>query len=150
VILKGFYEMEFLKRILNTDDDKSTILIRFIVGYIFIMEGIQKFVYSDSLGVGRFIKIGIPYPEIMAPFVGICEIVFGTFILIGFLTRLSAIPQIVIILTALFSTKLHILLDKGLLMFSHDSRNDLLILFGLLFLLMKGAGAFSIDRKIID
>jgi putative oxidoreductase len=150
VILKGFYEMEFLKRILNTDDDKSTILIRFIVGYIFIMEGIQKFVYSDSLGVGRFIKIGIPYPEIMAPFVGICEIVFGTFILIGFLTRLSAIPQIVIILTALFSTKLHILLDKGLLTFSHDSRNDLLILFGLLFLLMKGAGAFSIDRKIID
>ena len=142
--------MEFLKRILNTDDDKSTILIRFIVGYIFIMEGIQKFVYSDSLGVGRFIKIGIPYPEIMAPFVGICEIVFGTFILIGFLTRLSAIPQIVIILTALFSTKLHILLDKGLLTFSHDSRNDLLILFGLLFLLMKGAGAFSIDRKIID
>ncbi len=142
--------MKSLNKILCTDTDKTTIIIRFIVGYIFVMEGIQKFVYSDELGVGRFIKIGIPAPEIMAPFVGVCEIVFGTFILIGFLTRLAAIPQIIIMLTALSTTKLSVLMEKGILTFSHDSRNDLLMLFGLIFILIKGAGAFSVDKKIIN
>lgn len=142
--------MKFLNKILCSDNDKTTILIRFIVGYVFIMEGIQKFVYSDSLGVGRFIKIGIPYPEIMAPFVGVCEIVFGSFILVGFLTRLATIPQIIIMITALTTTKLSILMEKGLLTFSHDSRNDLLMLFGLTFILIKGAGAFSIDQRITN
>lgn len=142
--------MKFWNNLLRTEDDKAIILIRFIVGYIFIMEGIQKFVYSESLGVGRFIKIGIPFPEIMAPFVGICEIFFGTCILLGFFTRLAVIPQIIIMLVALGSTKIAILLNKGLLTFSHDARNDLLMLFGLIFLLIKGAGACSLDRKIFN
>jgi uncharacterized membrane protein YphA (DoxX/SURF4 family) len=137
-----------LNRILKTDNDKAVILIRFIVGYVFIMEGIQKFVYSDKLGVGRFIKIGIPAPEILAPFVGVCEIVFGKFILVGFLTRLATIPQIIIMLTALATTKLTVLMERGVLTFSHDSRNDLLMLFGLLFILIKGAGAFSVDQSL--
>lgn len=140
--------MKSLNRILKTDNDKAVILIRFIVGYVFIMEGIQKFVYSDKLGVGRFIKIGIPAPEILAPFVGVCEIVFGTFILVGFLTRLATIPQIIIMLTALATTKLTVLMERGVLTFSHDSRNDLLMLFGLLFILIKGAGAFSVDQSL--
>jgi len=81
----------------------------------------------------------------MAPFVGACEIVFGTFILFGFLTRIAAVPQIIIMLVALASTKFSVLMEKGLLTFSHDARNDLLMLFGLIFLLMKGAGASSFD-----
>ena len=133
---------------LSTDLDKTTVIIRFIVGYVFIMEGIQKFVYSDKLGIGRFIKIGIPFPEVMAPAVGLCEMLFGSFILLGFLTRLATIPQIIIMLTALVTTKLNVLMEKGLLTFSHDSRNDLLMLFGLIFILIKGAGAFSLDQKI--
>lgn len=141
--------MKFLNRFMKTDSDRATFLIRFIVGYVFIMEGIQKFVYSDTLGVGRFIKIGIPYAEVMAPLVGVFEIIFGTFILIGFVTRLAAIPQIIIMLTALTTTKLSILSEKGLLTFSHDARNDLLMLFGLIFLLIKGSGAISIDQKIL-
>lgn len=141
--------MKSWSNVLSTDNDRTTILIRFIVGYVFIMEGIQKFVYSDKLGVGRFIKIGIPFPEIMAPIVGVCEIVFGSFILVGFLTRLATIPQIIIMLTALASTKISILLEKGILTFSHDSRNDLLMLFGLIFILIKGAGAFSVDSNLI-
>lgn len=141
--------MKFLNSLMKTDSDRATILIRFIVGYIFITEGIQKFVYSDSLGVGRFIKIGIPYPEIMAPFVGGCEIIFGSFIFVGFLTRLATLPQIIIMLTALATTKLAVLSEKGLLTFSHESRNDLLILFGLIFILIKGAGSLSVDYKLI-
>ncbi|MFN8370685.1 MAG: DoxX family protein [Bacteriovoracaceae bacterium] len=131
----------------KTDGDFATFLIRFIVGYVFITEGIQKFIYSDSLGVGRFIKIGIPHPEVMAPLVGSCEIVFGFFILIGFLVRLVTIPQIIIMLTALATTKVPIYQEKGFFTFSHEARTDLLMLFSLIFLLIKGAGAISLDRK---
>ncbi len=141
--------MKYLNAILKTDQDKTTILIRFIVGYVFITEGIQKFVYSDALGVGRFVKIGIPYPEIMAPFVGSCEILFGLAILIGLLIRLATIPQIIIMLTALATTKITVLAEKGVLTFSHEARNDLLMLFSLIFLLIKGAGANSIDSKMV-
>lgn len=141
--------MKLLNRLRKTDCDKATILIRCIVGYVFVTEGIQKFVYSDSLGVGRFMKIGIPYPEVMAPFVGSCEILFGSFIILGFLIRVAAIPQIIMMLTALATTKLPVLAEKGLLTFSHEARTDLLMLIGLVFLLIKGSGAFSIDRRVV-
>jgi putative oxidoreductase len=141
--------MKLLNRLRKTDCDKATILIRCIVGYVFVTEGIQKFVYSDSLGVGRFMKIGIPYPEVLAPFEGSCEILFGSFIILGFLIRVAAIPQIIIMLTALATTKLPVLAEKGLLTFSHEARTDLLMLIGLVFLLIKGSGAFSIDRRVV-
>jgi putative oxidoreductase len=135
-------------KIFFTDQDKATILIRFIVGYVFLMEGIQKFVYSDKLGVGRFTKIGIPIPEIMAPTVGCFEIICGLCFLIGLMVRVSAIPSLVIMVTAISTTKLAVLMQNGLLTFSHEARNDLLMIFCILFLLIKGAGAFSIDHRL--
>ena len=73
----------------------ATILVRLMVGGVFLSEGIQKFLFRDALGVGRFAKIGIPYPEVMAPFVGICEIACGSLLIPGLLTRLAAIPMII-------------------------------------------------------
>jgi putative oxidoreductase len=134
--------------IFATDRDRTTILIRLVVGYVFVTEGIQKFVYDDALGTGRFAKIGIPAPEILGPFVGGCEIVFGIGLLLGFAVRVAAVPMIVVMLTALATTKLPVLRDKGLLTFSHEARNDLLMLFGCVFLLIKGAGAFGLDRRL--
>jgi len=64
-----------------------------MIDCVFLTEGIQKFLFSESLGVGRFIKIGIPAPEIIAPFVGVVEIVCGVHVLIGLITRLAAIPH---------------------------------------------------------
>jgi uncharacterized membrane protein YphA (DoxX/SURF4 family) len=132
------------------DKDHSVIWIRFIVGIIFISEGLQKFLFQDTLGIGRFIKIGIPYPEFSAPFVAFCEITFGFFILIGFATRIAFFPQIIIMIVALISTKLSILLNNEILPFLHEARNDLLIAFGLIFLFHKGSGAFSIDEFITN
>lgn len=133
------------ERFFQTDADPATVIIRSIVGYIFVAEGLQKFLYSDALGVRRFLKIGIPYAEVMAPLVGICEIFFGGLIFVGALTRLATLPQIVIMLVALATTKLSLLGSQGLLPFTHEARNDLLMLFGLIFLLKKGAGAYSVD-----
>jgi uncharacterized membrane protein YphA (DoxX/SURF4 family) len=145
---------------MGTDADKATMLIRFLVGVVFVSEGIQKFLYAEYLGAGRFAGIGIPYPEIMGPFVGFVEIGCGAMILLGFYTRLAAIPLIVTMLVAIFTTKIPILLgtefmgfalrplrNYGLLSMLHESRNDLAMLIGSIFLLIKGGGKWSIDRK---
>ena len=96
---------------MSTNAPAATILIRLIVGLVFLSEGIQKFIYPAELGVGRFTKIGIPAPEFFAPFVGVVEIVCGSLLIIGLMTRLAAVPLIIDMLVAIASTKIPILLD---------------------------------------
>ena len=81
--------MTFIRKMLATHAPATVVLIRLIVGAVFLSEGIQKFLFAESLGVGRFTKIGIPAPELTAPFVGVCEIVCGGFFLVGLLTRFA-------------------------------------------------------------
>jgi uncharacterized membrane protein YphA (DoxX/SURF4 family) len=121
------------------------LLVRMIVGCVFLSEGIQKFLFSDSLGVGRFIKIGIPAPEVMAPFVGVVEIVCGALILIGLFTQLAAVPLIVDMLVAISTTKIPILLEKGFWAMTHEARVDWSMLLGSVFLLLVGGGRWSAD-----
>src|SRR2546425_2307518 len=71
---------------------KAVLLIRILVGWVFLSEGIQKFLFPESLGVGRFTKIGIPLPQLMAPFVGVTEIICGGLLLVGLFTDLPAFP----------------------------------------------------------
>ena len=76
------------------------------LGWVFLSEGIQKFLFPDSLGVGRFVKIGIPWPQVMAPFVGVVEIVCGSLLSMGLITRLVTVPLLIDISVALYSTKI--------------------------------------------
>ena len=85
----------------------------------------------------------------MAPFVGTVEIVFGAFILIGFLTRLSTMPLLVTISVAIATTKIPRLLDRGFWDAAHEARTDISMLLGLLFLLIVGAGSWSLDHKLM-
>ena len=55
---------------------RSTLIMRLMVGGVFLSEGILKFVYTNQ-GVGRFTKLGIPLPDLTATFVGSLEIVGG-------------------------------------------------------------------------
>ena len=152
--------MSTLGRFNRTEAPASVLLIRLMVGGVFLTEGLQKFLYPDQLGVGRFTKIGIPSPELMAPFVGVVEIVCGGLLLLGLLTRLAAVPLLVDISTAIVSTKIPILLGHsfwglalaklphyGFLSMMHEARTDLSMLLGLVFLLILGAGAWSVDAK---
>ncbi len=131
-----------------TSAPASTLLIRLMVGGVFLSEGIQKFLFADQVGAGRFAKIGLPSPEILGPLVGAGEIVFGALVLAGFLTRLAVLPLLVIMSVALYSTKLPILLDEGFWKVAHDSRNDTCMVLGSLFLLIVGAGKWSLDHRI--
>jgi len=126
----------------------SVLLIRLMVGAVFLSEGIQKFLFPDALGVGRFIKIGIPAPHILAPFVGSVEIVCGLLVLIGLLNRLAAIPLIVVISVAITSTKIPMLLHDGFWKMAHEARADWCMLLGLIFLVLVGAGKWSVDDRL--
>jgi putative oxidoreductase len=124
---------------------KAILLVRILVGWVFLSEGIQKFIFPEALGVGRFVKIGIPWPQIMAPFVGVVEIVFGSLLLIGLMTRLAAIPLLIDICVALYSTKIVTLGKNGVWGTLHEARTDVSMLLGLIFLLFVGGGTWSLD-----
>ena len=123
-------------------------MIRLAVGAVFVSEGIQKFINPAEVGAGRFTKIGLPNPEFLATFVGSFEIICGTLVVLGLLTRLAVIPLIVIMLVAISSTKIPILLDKGFWAMAHESRTDFAMLLGSIFLLSVGAGKLSLDSYL--
>lgn len=139
--------MNLFQRIISTGAPASVILIRLSVGAVFLSEGIQKFINPADVGAGRFAKIGLPNPEFLAPFVGTFEIFCGILILLGLFTRLAAAPLLIIILTAILSTKIPILFDKGFWGTAHEARTDYAMLLGLIFLLIVGAGVFSLDAR---
>jgi putative oxidoreductase len=132
-------------RLLASDAPAAVLLIRLLVGAVFVSEGIQKFLFPADLGVGRFTKIGLPSPEVLAPFVGVVEIVGGLLLLLGLLTRLAALALLVDMLVAIATTKLPILLKEGVWKMAHEARTDWSMLLGALFLLLVGAGAWSLD-----
>lgn len=144
----------------STNNDPAVILIRLAVGLaVFVPEGLQKLLFPELLGAGRFAGIGIPWPEFFGPFVGIVETVCGLFIVAGFLTRAATLPLIVTMIVALLSTKLPILLGHDWWIFhlrelsrygfwsaQHEARTDVVMLLSLIFLLIAGSGGWSIDR----
>ena len=133
---------------LRTNAPRATILIRLLVGAVFLSEGIQKFLFPAALGVGRFVKIGIPAPQFFAPFVGVVEIVCGTLLIIGFITRLAAIPLLIDISVAIAMTKVPMLSRVGFWSTVHEARTDYCMRLGLVFLLLVGSGPLSIDARV--
>lgn len=140
----------FLRKILATNAPPATLLIRLMVGAVFLSEGIQKFLFPADVGAGRFAKIGLPSPETLGPFVGTFEILCGSLVLLGLLTRLAVLPLITIMLVAISATKVPILREEGFWKMAHDSRTDWSMLLGSLFLLLVGAGAWSIDAYLTE
>jgi putative oxidoreductase len=136
------------ERLLRTDAPAAVVLIRLLIGAVFLSEGIQKFLFPDQLGVGRFLKIGLPMPELLAPFVGTFEIVCGTLVLLGLLTRLAVIPLLVIMAVALTTTKWPMLGAQGFWYMAHETRTDWSMSLGSLFLLIVGAGPRSLDARL--
>jgi putative oxidoreductase len=134
-----------MRRFLATHAPAAVIITRLMVGGVFISEGIQKFLFPAEVGAGRFAKIGIPSPESVAPFVGCFEIGCGTLVLLGLLTRFAVIPLVIVMLTAIVTTKIPILLNDGFWKMAHEARADWSMLLGCLFLLIVGAGQWSMD-----
>jgi uncharacterized membrane protein YphA (DoxX/SURF4 family) len=151
----------YWKRILASDAPAGVILIRLLVGLVFVSEGVQKFLYPADLGPGRFEKIGFANPEALAYFVACFEVTCGALLVAGLFTRVAAIPLGMVMLTALATTKLPILLghdwwgfhvrrlpEYGFWAMAHEARTDWAMLLGSLYLLIVGGGRWSLDATL--
>jgi uncharacterized membrane protein YphA (DoxX/SURF4 family) len=123
----------------------AILAVRLSVGAIFFMEGVKKFLFVEQWGAGRFARLGIPAPHAMGPFVGAVEIICGFLVLLGLRTAWASIPLLVVISTAIVSTKIPILLKNGFWPMEAEARTDYSMLMGLIFLLLAGSGCLSLD-----
>ena len=150
-----------IQRLLRTDNSKVTIIVRLMVGAIFLSEGLQKFIFPAMRGAGRFEGMGFPHPEFFAQFVGVFEIACGILILIGLFTRFGALMMIITMTVAILVTKVPIAMGEsfgpfvlrelktyGFWSMAHEIRTDFAMWLGSLFLIIKGGGRWSVDRKI--
>jgi putative oxidoreductase len=143
------------------DGPRANLLIRLMAGSVFFWEGLMKFVFLNQ-GVGRFTKLGFPFPVFTAHFVGGLEIVGGIMLMLGLGTRLIAIPFIVEMLVAMLSTKPGIFLGTsplplppappqiGLWAVLHEIRSEYAQLVSTLFLLLSGPGPVSLDAALLS
>ncbi|OLE14543.1 MAG: DoxX family protein [Acidobacteria bacterium 13_1_20CM_4_56_7] len=137
-----------LSSLIDSCAPRSTILVRLLVGWVFLSEGIQKILFPATLGVGRFTKIGIPAAHFFAPFVGVVEIVCGTLLIVGLLARLAAFALLVNISVAILMTKIPMLAKVGFWATMHEARTDVCMWLGSLFLVIVGAGPWSLDQRM--
>jgi putative oxidoreductase len=123
------------------------LLLRVMVGWVFLSEGLQKFIFPGSLGTGRFAKIGIPLPQFTAPLVGVFEIVCGAMLILGVATLYAVIPLLIDIGVAIVTTKWPMVRHDGWWTAMHESRTDICMLLGLMAIACLGAGSWSFDRR---
>lgn len=135
-------------KLLYTDSSGGTFLVRIMVGIVFLQEGIQKFAFPVTHGAGRFSAIGIPFPTILAPFTGFLEIACSIMVLLGCFTRFFIFPLLVLVITSITAIKLPMLMGQGIWATWRAMRTDWCMLMGCLFLLFKGSGTWSLDRKL--
>ena len=134
-----------LFNLLNTDAPAATLVLRLLPGLVFFLEGIKKFMFPAEWGVGRFEKIGIIFPSVSAPFVGVVETVGGLLLIIGLFTRPAALFLLIDISVALLTTKFPLLTHKGFWPAEAEARADYSMFMSTLFLLIIGGGVTSLD-----
>lgn len=140
---------------------RGIVLVRLMVGTVFLTEGLQKFLLPAVRGPGRFEAIGFPNPAFWGYLVGVFETACGLLVLVGAGTRLAAMPLLVIMVVALVTTKAPVLTGQGFgpfeprelsrygfFSFTHESRTDWAMLLGSLFLILTGGGPWSVDRRL--
>jgi putative oxidoreductase len=127
----------------------AILAIRQGVGAVFLLEGIKKFLFPAQWGAGRFATIGIPSPHVMGPFVGAVEITCALLVLLGLRASLAAVPLLIVICTAIVTTKIPILLKDGFWRMEDAGRTDYAMLMGLIFLLFAGSGSLSLDAIMV-
>lgn len=134
---------------------RPVVAIRAATGAVFVVSGLLKFLYENQ-GVGRFTKIGLPSPALLASFVGGIEILCGALLLVGLLTRVAAVPLVIDMMVAIVTTKLPLLFGPGpepvaappkmgFLAFAYQARLDVTMLVACGYLIAVGAGALSLD-----
>lgn len=141
------------------DGPPATLLLRLMAGSVFFWEGLIKFVYVNQ-GVGRFTKLGLPMPDVLAPAIAYLEIGGGLLLLFGLLTRWIAVPFVIEMIVAILSTKIGVYLGTsplplppappkvGLWAVLHEIRADWAQILTCAYLLWAGPGPWSLDALL--
>ena len=140
--------------------DLPMILVRVMVGVVFVTEGILKFVEPGELGSGRFAHIGLPFPGFLAPLVGVIEVLAGGAMMLGLYAGDAALLLLIVIFTAIVTTKVPILLGhnfgrfappklghSGVLSFLHEARTDLCMVLGCVAVLLDSGMKLVRQKK---
>ena len=138
-----------VQTLFKTNDIKGYELIRLILGFVFLVAGIQKFIFPETMGPDRFEGLGYSNPEFTAYFVGFFEVLCAILILLGLATRFAAIPLVVIMCVAIYTLKVP-LLDEGFWRFAHSVRLDFSMLMTALFVFVNGADRRSLDELLFN
>jgi putative oxidoreductase len=157
--------LKTMKKIINwfvyppVTGQSAILILRLMVGGVFFWEGILKFVYVNQ-GVGRFTKLGFPYPESTAHVIATGEIIGGLLLIFGLFTRITAFYFIIQMIVAVLSTKIDLYLGTsplplppappkvGIWAVLHEIRSDYAQILTCLFLFIEGAGRWSLDFMI--
>lgn len=131
-----------------TGSPRSVLLVRIAVGLIFLTQGILKYI-DPNMGVVRFTRIGFPHPYFTAHFVGAFEILCGLLLLVGLWTRIVSIPLLIVITTAIATTKIPELFraNQGFWYMVSDARTDFAMLCSLMFLILSGGGTWALEQS---
>ena len=133
----------------HAEGPRSILLVRIAVGLIFFTQGVLKYI-DPNLGVIRFTRIGFPHPYFTAHFVGTFEVGCGLLLLLGLWTRLVSVPLLMVIATAIATTKVPELLhaNQGFWYMVSDARTDFAMFCCLVFLILLGGGNWSLDATL--
>ena len=141
----------FICRMMSTCAGKEVVILRIALSGIFISEGIAKILYPVTRGIGYYIAIGIPAPGLVGPILECIEIIFGFFLLCGFLTRAVLLPLIMDVVFSILITKTHLLaLQGGVWLMFHEIRGDYATLLAAVYLMIIGAGKWSVDYRLLN
>jgi len=141
--------VRYTSQILNTGDDYKMIFIRLIVGSVFIVEGILKYLSLEVYGPSYFNEIGFNNAFFWAYFTGAFELSCGVLIILGLFTRIATIPLLIIMTVAFITTKMPLLSARGFWTFAHDYSKDFSLTILLILLFIYGGGKWSSDLKIL-
>jgi putative oxidoreductase len=126
--------------------DAALAIVRVATAVIFIAHGWQKVFQFGIAGVTQgFTQMGIPLPGISAPLVAGLELVGGTLLLVGLLTRPIALLLAIDMLGAMFLVHF-----KNGFFLPNGFEFTFILLATSLALVLAGAGAYSLDALIAN
>jgi putative oxidoreductase len=139
-----------LDGLIGTHHSFAALVLRLIVGYIFVSHGHQKLFKKDfgPKGFAGFLKnLNIPFPLFFSYVTGTVEFFGGVLLILGLLTRLDALLIAIVLIVAMWKVKF----KTGLLTkvmeggWAGGYELDLALFAVAIVLLISGGGTFSLD-----
>ena len=120
------------------------LVMRIVVGYVFMLTGWSKLNNLPAM-IQNFTEWGIPFPNILTPFVSGVECFGGVMLILGLFTRIAAVPLAIVMVVAIRAAKWdNVDSVETLLGFE-----EVTYFAAFLWLAIAGPGGLSVDRLLL-